>query len=201
MIRRLLARLIRLATGVRLLPVTPHGTGPAIYFANHASHMDFVVVWAALPDAVRDLTSPAAAEDYWGATSLRRRIACDLFQATLIPREAVTRHNHPVDRLGAVLKAGRSVIIFPEGTRNPGDETAEFKSGLYHLAKRYREVPLVPVQLENLSRILPKGSLLLVPLIAQARFGQPIQLFEGEAKPDFLTRARHCLLKAGAPAS
>jgi 1-acyl-sn-glycerol-3-phosphate acyltransferase len=197
--RRLLASLTRLATGVRLLPVTPHGTGPAIYFANHASHMDFVVVWAALPDAVREMTSPAAAEDYWGATPLRRRIACDLFQAILIPRQAVTRHNHPVDRLGEGLEAGRSVIIFPEGTRTPDGATVEFKSGLYHLAKRYPAIPLVPVQLENLSRILPKGSRLPVPLIAQARFGGPIRLLEGESKPDFLARARTCLLEAGAP--
>jgi len=195
--RRLLANLTRLATGVRLLPGTSHGTGPAIYFANHASHMDFVVVWAALPDAVREMTSPAAAEDYWGATPLRRRIACDLFQAILIPRQAVTRHNHPVDRLGEGLEAGRSVIIFPEGTRSPDGETVEFKSGLYHLAKRYPHIPLVPVQLENLSRILPKGSRLLVPLIAQARFGDPVRLLEGESKPDFLARARNCLLEAG----
>lgn len=196
--RRLLASLTRLATGVRLLPVTPHGTGPAIYFANHASHMDFVVVWAALPDAAREMTSPAAAEDYWGATPLRRRIACELFQAILIPRRAVTRHNHPVDRLGEGLEAGRSVIIFPEGTRSPDGGTVEFKSGLYHLAKRYPKIPLVPVQLENLSRILPKGSRLPVPLIAQARFGEPMRLLEGETKPDFLARARACLLEAGA---
>lgn len=201
MIRRLLACLIRFATGVRLLPTTPHGRGPAVYFANHASHMDFVVVWAALPNDVRTLTSPAAAEDYWGATPLRRRIACDLFQAILIPRQAVTRHNHPVDRLGEALRAGRSVIIFPEGSRSPGGETVEFKSGLYHLAKRFPTVPLVPVQLENLSRILPKGSRLLVPLIAQARFGDPVRLLEGETKPDFLTRARACLLETGAPFS
>lgn len=199
MIRRLLASIIRLATGVRLIASTPHGSGPAVYFANHASHMDFVVVWAALPNEVRELTSPAAAEDYWGATRLRRRIACDLFQAILIPRQAVTRHNHPVNRLGEALQAGRSVIIFPEGTRSPGGETGEFKSGLYHLAKRFPTIPLVPVQLENLSRILPKGSRLLVPLIAQARFGDPVRLLDDETKSDFLTRARACLLAAGAP--
>ena len=194
MMRHFIASLARLATGVRLLPATPHGTGPAIYFANHASHMDFVVVWAALPDDVRELTSPAAAEDYWGATALRRRVACDLFRAILIPRQDVTRQNNPVDRLGVALNTGRSIIIFPEGTRNTSGETAEFKSGLYHLAKRFPHLPLVPVQLENLSRILPKGSRLLVPLIAQARFGDPIHILERESKPDFLTRARASLI-------
>jgi len=200
MCRKFIAWLVRLITGVRLLTAPPHGAGPAIYFANHASHMDFVVVWAALPDHVRELTSPAAADDYWGGTPLRRRIACDFFQSILIPRKEVTRHNNPVDRLGAGLEAGRSIILFPEGTRSLTTETAEFKSGLYHLAKRYPGIPLVPVHLENLSRILPKGSHLPVPLIAQARFGSPIQLLDGESKLDFLTRSRAILIGVEASA-
>ncbi len=191
--RAFLAALVRLATGVRLLPEAPHGRGPAIFFANHASHMDFVVVWAALPDAVRELTSPAAAEDYWGATKLRRRIACELFRAVLIPRRDVNRSNHPVERLGTALEAGRSVILFPEGTRSLDGETSEFKSGLYHLARRYPDIPLIPVHLENLSRILPKGSRLPVPLIAQARFLAPMRLEPEEPKPVFLQRARSAL--------
>jgi len=197
---RFIAWLVRLLTGVRLLVGAPHGAGPAIYFANHASHMDFVVVWSALPNTVREMTSPAAAEDYWGKTALRRRIACDVFQAILIPRTDVKRHNNPVDLLGAGLEAGRSIILFPEGTRSLSLETAEFKSGLYHLAKRYPGIPLVPVYLENLSRILPKGSHLPVPLIAQARFGSPIQLLDDESKPDFLHRARAVLIGIDAPA-
>lgn len=191
--RAFLAALVRLATGVRLLPEAPHGNGPAIFFANHASHMDFVVVWAALPNALRDLTSPAAAEDYWGSTKLRRRIACELFRAVLIPRRDVNRSNHPVERLGTALEAGRSVILFPEGTRSLDGETSEFKSGLYHLARRYPDIPLIPVHLENLSRILPKGSRLPVPLIAQARFLAPMRLEPEEPKPVFLQRARAAL--------
>lgn len=191
--RSVLAAIVRLVTGVRKLPESPHGEGPAIYFANHASHMDFVVVWAALPDEERERTCPAAAEDYWSATRLRRCIACDLFRAILIPRREVTRANHPAERLGAALEAGHSVILFPEGTRSENGETGEFKSGLYHLAKRYPGIPLVPVHLENLSRILPKGTLLPVPLIAQAHFRTPLHLEPGESKPVFLARARAAL--------
>ncbi len=193
MTRQLLAALIRIATGVRQLPAVPHRSGPAIYFANHASHMDVAVVWAALPREIRELTCPAAAEDYWGANLFRRRIACEFFRAILIPRHGVTRRNHPLARLGAVLESGRSVILFPEGGRGDGDGTGEFKSGLYHLARRHPEIPLVPVQLENLSRILPKGARLPVPLIAQARFLAPIHLLPGESKPAFLARARAAL--------
>jgi 1-acyl-sn-glycerol-3-phosphate acyltransferase len=191
--QRFVATTVRLVTGVRPLPAPPHGGGPAVYFANHSSHMDFVVVWAALPERARALTSPAAAEDYWGASAWRRRVACRFFGAVLIPRSGVTRHNHPVERLGAMLETGRSVIIFPEGTRRGDGETGEFKPGLYHLARRYPEIPLVPVHLENLNRILPRGSHLIVPLIAQARFGEPIHLQAGEEKHAFLARARDAL--------
>lgn len=193
--RSLLAASVRLATGVRLLHEVPHGSGPAVYFANHASHMDFVVVWAALPGEVRELTHPAAAEDYWTASALRRWIACGVFRAILIPRRDVSRSNHPVDRLGVALEAGESVIIFPEGGRGETEEPGHFKSGLYHLAKRYPDVPLVPVHLENLSRILPKGTKLPVPLIARARFLAPIRIEPGETKPAFLARARRSLVE------
>ena len=78
----------------------------------------------------------------------------------------------------------------PEGTRSHGEEPAAFKPGIYHLAKAFPEVELVPVYLDNLRRSLPKGSLVPVPLNCDARFGCPIQLEEGEAKPSFLERAR-----------
>lgn len=193
MIRSILAASIRLATGVRLQSELQQLAGPVIYFANHTSHMDFAVVWAALPRAIRERTSPAAAEDYWGATRWRRRIACDLFRAILIPRRDITRHNHPLRRIGESLEAGRSILLFPEGTRAETDETVDFKSGLYHLARRHPEIPLVPVHLENLNRILPRGALLPVPLIARIRFLAPMQLHPGESRSDFLGRARAAL--------
>jgi hypothetical protein len=70
----------------------------------------------------------------------------------------------------------------------------EFKAGIHHLARRFPELPLVPVQLENLSRVLPKGSFLPVPIIARACFREPIRFDKGEAKLDFLARARLALL-------
>lgn len=72
MMRRTIASLTRLFSGVRLLHRSPHGDGPAVFFANHTSHLDFAVVWAALPDGMRERTSPAAAEDYWAKNKLRR---------------------------------------------------------------------------------------------------------------------------------
>lgn len=200
-LRSAVASAARLATGVHRLPSAPCGTTPAIYFANHTSHLDFVVVWAALPGPAREALSPAAAEDYWGRSAWRRRIACGLFQAVLIPRAGITRENHPVDRLAAALEAGRSVLIFPEGTRREDGCVGDFRAGLWHLAKRFPQAPLVPVFLENLNRIMPKGVLLPVPLIAQARFREPLPFDPHASKTDFLARARNALLGVNASAS
>jgi 1-acyl-sn-glycerol-3-phosphate acyltransferase len=193
-LRPAVAGLARLITGVRQLRRAPCGEEPAIYFANHTSHLDFAVVWAALPGSAREMLSPAAAEDYWGKSAFRLKVACGLFQAVLIPREGITRENHPIERLAAVLKAGRSVLIFPEGTRRSDGRVGEFKAGLHHLARRFPELPLVPVQLENLSRVLPKGAFLPVPIIGQARFREPIRFDREEPKALFLARARLALL-------
>jgi 1-acyl-sn-glycerol-3-phosphate acyltransferase len=191
-LRPITAAVTRLITGVRRLNAAPC-QGPALYFANHTSHLDFAVLWAAVPGEIREQLSPAAAEDYWSKSRFRRWVACDLFQAVLIPREGITRENHPLDRLAAALEAGRSVLIFPEGTRRSDGVVGEFRAGLYHLAKRFPHLPLVPVYLENLSRIMPKGTFLPVPIIAQAHFRQPIAFLPGEPKPDFLRRCRESL--------
>ncbi len=191
---RLIAAATRLFTGVRRLGDLPHGEGAAIYFANHTSHLDTLVIWSALPEQARRLTSPAAAEDYWNATAVRRWMAQEVFDAVLIPREGITRENNPLDRLAACLESGRSILIFPEGTRRTDGEVGAFKSGLYHLARRFPQIPLVPVYLDNLARVLPKGALVPVPVIAQAHFRAPIRLEESEAKQAFLDRARAALI-------
>jgi 1-acyl-sn-glycerol-3-phosphate acyltransferase len=194
MMARFIAAAVRLATGVRGLAASPHGAGPAIFYANHSSHLDFVVVWAALPHAARVQLSPAAAEDYWGRTALRRRIACDVFKAVLIPREGISKTNNPVERMAACLESGRSVLIFPEGTRRSDGEIGAFKGGLYHLARRFPELPLVPVNLENLNRIFPRGTFVPVPIIGRASFMEPIRLEPNEPRDSFLSRARAALL-------
>lgn len=194
MTRRILAAGLRLLTGVRRLHESPHGDGPAVFFANHSSHLDFAVAWAALPAELRERTSPAAAHDYWSKTKLRQWIATQLFQSVLIERLHITRENNPITPLIDCLDRGRSVLIFPEGTRRGDGEVGEFKAGLYHIARNRPEIPLVPVQLENLNRLMPKGTYAFVPLIAQAHFRAPIRLLEGETKADFLSRARAALL-------
>ena len=65
-----------------------------------------------------------------------------------------------------------------------------FKGGLFHLAKNRPDVEFIPVLVENLNRILPKGEIVPVPLLGSLRFGAPIKLGSGEEKAVFLERAR-----------
>ncbi|MDD2833642.1 MAG: lysophospholipid acyltransferase family protein [Methylotenera sp.] len=164
-----------------------------IYFTNHASHLDTLALWVALPAEIRKQTRPVAAKDYWGCGRVKRFIALKVLSAVLIERE-VSRHNDPLSPLLAALNQGNSLIIFPEGTRRTQAEPGDFKGGLYHLAQAFPHVQLVPVYLDTLHRSMPKGSWLPVPLICTVRFGFPIALQAGEHKKDFLTRAREAIL-------
>jgi 1-acyl-sn-glycerol-3-phosphate acyltransferase len=197
MIDEALSSAIRICTGVRArwINCTPESAQPRVYFANHTTHLDFVVLWSVLPPAARQRTRPAAARDYWSRGRVRLWMATHVFRAALIEREHVTRTNNPVDQLAGVLASGDSLILFPEGTRGSGTETAEFKSGLYHLAKRQPQVELVPAYIENLNRVLPKGEILPVPLICHVTFGAPERLGPMESKDEFLVRMRDAVLR------
>lgn len=193
----------RLLTGAqpRWIGCTPE-SALRIYFANHASHGDFVLIWACLPPRLRPRTRPVAGADYWNRSALRRFIGGEVFKAVLIDREAGTRDADPIEIMQAALAAGHSLILFPEGTRNTTDERLlPFKSGIFHLASRQPEVELVPVWIDNLNRVLPKGEVVPLPLLCTVNFGAPLRLTSGEAKGDFVARARGALLELAAQCS
>jgi 1-acyl-sn-glycerol-3-phosphate acyltransferase len=140
-----------------------------LYFANHTSHIDTVALWSALPPDLRTRTRTAAAADYWGANVLKRTIALNALNAVLIDRKRADPAADPLQPLYEVMETGQSLIIFPEGTRMPQALPGPFKSGLFHLARRFPDVELIPVYLDNLHRSLPKGTLFPVPLICTVR--------------------------------
>jgi 1-acyl-sn-glycerol-3-phosphate acyltransferase len=176
------------------------GCGPEpkqrIYFANHASHLDTVILWASLPPALRRTTHPVAAADYWSRNAFTRFIAKDVLNAVLVDRK--TRHD-PLGPLREVLERGESLIIFPEGTRRNEALPGPFKAGLQHLARDYPQAELVPVYLANLARAYPKGAILPAPISCVANFGAPIAAVDGESKQAVLTRARDAVVALAPP--
>ena len=164
-----------------------------VYFANHTSHLDVVLVWSALPTPVRRLTRPVAAKDYWDRGFIRRHLH-QVFNAMLIDRKKIKVHQSPIDLMLHEIGDTHSLIIFPEGGRSPGNEIGVFKSGLYYLAKKCPQLELIPVHINNMNRILPRGEFLPVPLLSSLTFGPPMWLEAGEPKTEFLARARQAVV-------
>jgi 1-acyl-sn-glycerol-3-phosphate acyltransferase len=187
--------LVRLLVGAypRWLGCVP-SANQRIYFANHTSHMDTLVLWAALPESLRANTRPVAARDYWGNGGIRQQIAQKELNVVMIDRARDNPEADPLEPLEEALEHGFSLIIFPEGTRHPQALPSPFKSGLYRLAEAFPQVELIPVYLENLHRSMPKGALLPVPIVSTVSFGTPIALQEGEDKDHFLERARSAVI-------
>jgi 1-acyl-sn-glycerol-3-phosphate acyltransferase len=165
-----------------------------VYFANHSSHMDTIVLWAALPRSLRANTRPVAAKDYWNKPGLRGYIARNELNVVFIDRERIADAD-PLEPLRDALEHGFSLIIFPEGTRAAQPLPGPFKAGLYHLANAFAQVELIPVYIENLHRSMPKGALLPVPTICTVRFGAPLARVAGEDKESFLERARDAVIR------
>ncbi|MEM7121662.1 MAG: lysophospholipid acyltransferase family protein [Pseudomonadota bacterium] len=171
-----------------------------IYFANHTSNGDFVLIWSALPRSLREMTRPVAGADYWLKNALQRFVARDVFGSVLIDRCRSAAADEALRRMADALDEGASLILFPEGTRNMTDmPLLPFKSGLYHLAKQCPDVEVVPVWLSNTGRVLPKGEIIPVPLRCGVTFGAPLRLSPGEAKTAFLDRASSALLALAPP--
>jgi 1-acyl-sn-glycerol-3-phosphate acyltransferase len=186
---------------VRWLGCAP-STEQRIYFANHSSHLDLLLLWSALPAEVRDRTCPLAARDYWERGPLRRYLARRVFHAVMIERPGRGQKARTVwqafENAVEAMGTDRSLILFPEGTRGSGETVQPFRAGLYHIARKKREAPLVPVYMENLNRILPKGELFPIPLISSITFGAPFRLGESDTKAEFLERARDRVVELGA---
>ena len=175
-----------------------------IYFANHQSHFDWVLIWAALPLDLRGRTRPIAARDYWTSSPLKAWITREIFNAVYVTRTPAAERDpdeDPLEPLVEALEAGDSLVIFPEGTRSSKGEPQPFKSGLYHLAEKFPEVQLIPVWIDNVHRVMPKGEVVPVPILCSVTFGAPIQVQPGEDKRAFLERARAAVVELRAVAA
>ena len=160
-----------------------------IYFANHQSHFDWVLIWAAQPRELRAQTRPIAARDYWTSSPLKHWITREIFNAVYVSRQR-TDDEDPLEPLMEALRNGDSLVIFPEGTRGNKGDPQPFKAGLFHLAEAFPDVQLIPAWIDNVQRVMPKGEVVPVPILCSVTFGAPIQLLAGEDKRVFLERAR-----------
>ncbi len=186
--------LIRLLTGSQARWVgCPPKAEQRIYFANHQSHADLLLIWAALPRDLRGLTRPIAARDYWTKTPFRQWITTEVFNAIYVARERTGDHD-PLEPLVQALHQGDSVILFPEGTRGHAEEPQAFKSGLYNLSQRFPQVVLVPTWINNVQRVMPKGEVVPVPVLCSVTFGAPVRVEPGEERRAFLDRARSAVI-------
>jgi 1-acyl-sn-glycerol-3-phosphate acyltransferase len=172
-----------------------------IYFANHQSHLDWVLIWAALPHELRAHTRPIAARDYWTSSPFKQWLTTEVFHAVYVSRTRAKpaeggEDQDPLEPLVEALAQGDSLVIFPEGTRSNRGDPAAFKSGLYHLAQQFPHVQLIPAWIDNVQRVMPKGEVVPVPVLCTVTFGEPMLLGEGEDKRLFLDRARDAVLAA-----
>jgi 1-acyl-sn-glycerol-3-phosphate acyltransferase len=197
---QLLAFIARLITGAQ-----GHWRGCApkaeqrIYFANHQSHLDWVLIWAALPHELRARTRPIAAKDYWTSTPFKQWLTTEVFNAVYVNRQR-TDDQDPLEPLIEALNHGDSLVIFPEGTRSNKGEPVPFKSGLFHLARQFPHVPLIPAWIDNVQRVMPKGEVVPVPILCTVTFGEAMKLThtpdgEPEDKAVFLARARDAVIE------
>jgi long-chain acyl-CoA synthetase len=162
--------------------------GPVIFAANHQSHFDTPVILDALPPEWRYRVAPAMAKEFfkahffpeqfsrheWFTNSLNYYLACLFFNAFPLPqRESGTRQT--LRYIGELISAGYSVLIFPEGRRTDRGEINRFQPGVAMIASRL-EVPVVPLRLDGLERILHQKARFPTRGVARVVFGPPMSL-------------------------
>ena len=141
-----------------------------IIVANHNSHFDTVAILAALPKSKLKKAHTIAAVEYFGKSSFSKGLMKMFFNAILIKRDSP----RALILMNEQLKMGKSLILFPEGSRGRPGVISDFKKGIAVLLQRNPSIPFIPVYLDGFGRVLPKDSFLPVPLICKVRFGDPI---------------------------
>lgn len=148
--------------------------GPAVISSNHNSHLDTMVIMSLYPLSILHKIRPVAAADYfmknrvmaWFATNCIGIIPLDRTGATTLDELFVPCHK--------ALNNGDILIIFPEGSRGKPEQLSKLKKGIFYLVKDTPNTPVVPVLLEGLGNVLPKGEALLVPFVCTIEIGDAI---------------------------
>jgi 1-acyl-sn-glycerol-3-phosphate acyltransferase len=151
-------------------------SGPVIFAANHASHLDGPLVVSALPERWRHKVVTLAAADYFFSSRLRAVYFAFALNAVPIERVKVSRTS--AERAQSLVEAGWNLLIFPEGGRSPDGWGQEHRAGAAWLSTRTGR-PLVPVHVKGTWRLLPRGARRVYTGETAVSFGPPI--FPGES--------------------
>ncbi len=163
-------------TGRQHLPAEP----PFVLVANHASHMDALILATLLPPHLRTCTFPVAAGDTFFETPVRAALSANLLNALPLWRQHAGRHAI-ADLRDRLCNQPCGLILFPEGTRSRTGEMGRFKPGLGMLVAG-RPVPVVPCLLTGTAEAWPAGRRLPRPGCAiTAALGPPLRF---DAVPD-----------------
>lgn len=189
-----LAGFTRLMTDPRVVSGNINVSTPRVFYANHRSNADTVVIWTALSPAQRQKIRPVAAADYWHTTKMRRFVGEQIFNILPVERNPEKRQDDPIANMKNALDDGHSLLIFPEGKRNQTDEDLlDFKTGIYHLAQKRPETEFVPIWINNIDSILPKGEYVPLPVLCTLNVGTPFTI-DTKDKLAALNQARLNLL-------
>jgi 1-acyl-sn-glycerol-3-phosphate acyltransferase len=176
--------------------------GPAIVVANHNSHLDTFVLISLFPLRLLGRLRPVAAADYFLRTRPLAWFSLNIVNMIPITRAAkgkLNRDADPLQECAAALTAGDILLIFPEGTRGETETLAKFKGGVARLKEQFPDVPVIPIYMQGLGRVMPKGEIALVPVVVDVFVGEPVP-WSG-SRPEFTQAMEQAVvaLKAGAP--
>lgn len=144
-----------------------------IIVSNHNSHLDTMALMSSLTFRQLSKTHPIAAGDYFGDSVTKSFITRLFTNAILIRRTKDGNSENPIDMMSRALSEGRSLILFPEGSRGEPEKMQEFKKGIGILLQKHPEIKYIPVYMRGMGKVLPKGEKLLVPFDTYVLFGEP----------------------------
>ncbi|MCE0824701.1 1-acyl-sn-glycerol-3-phosphate acyltransferase [Buttiauxella sp. A2-C2_NF] len=154
-------------------------SGPAIVVANHNSHMDVFALLSLFPLCEQAKVHPVAAADYFLRDKRMAWFALNILNIIPISREGGAAN--PLAQCEQALRDGKTLILFPEGTRGEPGKLAPLKSGLWHLSQSMPEVPIIPVWLRGTEQVMAKGNRIPLPLFIDVTIGETLR-FHPEKK-------------------
>ena len=179
-LRRLFTILFLRPVAFMMLGLTVQGrenlpkAGPAIVVANHNSHLDTLVLLSLMPLCQIDKVRPVAAADYFLKNRVIAWFRLKVLNILPLDRNNTERGADPLAEGSAALDRGEILIVFPEGSRGDAEVMGKFKGGVARLKERYPDVPVTPVFLQGAGKALPRGEIILVPVVVDAVVGTPV---------------------------